>query len=312
MRRKKLIRIGLFARGLILAAATSGLIVSAHYIMAPPPPDRIDAAEMARAALLHPLAPGVTSWSNLRNQLRPIVSQSAILDTGSVQALWRRVRTFDVIKPTGDETSTRLTHAIQTELQRLGCYSGRSHGTWNTPTNIAMEAFLHGTGGRLQIAGPRFALLTLLQAGEYSASNSPCLNPSQQQRPRMAAIVVDNTVEQPDAMDSTSLSKDEIGSIGAGGKISAPIISLPAGLPVIVAPPPPITAAVADVGRTRTQAQVTKEVGREKSPANVSTTEFGVRRAKSDGPIAEGEPTLPPIRNGRPTQITTTTTRLRQ
>lgn len=72
------------------------------------------------------------------------------------------------------ETRRRLATEIQTELQRVGCYSGRVSGDWDTPTRRAMMAFNDHVNATLPVGEPDYVLLTLVRGHHAKACGAAC------------------------------------------------------------------------------------------------------------------------------------------
>jgi hypothetical protein len=72
------------------------------------------------------------------------------------------------------EARRRLATAIQTELQRVGCYSGLVSGDWDTPTRRAMKAFNDHVNASLPIGDPDYVLLTLVRGHHAKACGTAC------------------------------------------------------------------------------------------------------------------------------------------
>lgn len=68
----------------------------------------------------------------------------------------------------------RLAQAIQSELQRVGCYSGSIDGEWGAETRRAMKAFNDRVNATLPITQPDYILLTLLQGHAAKACGATC------------------------------------------------------------------------------------------------------------------------------------------
>ena len=67
-----------------------------------------------------------------------------------------------------------LATSIQSELRRVGCYSGDVDGVWNERTRVAMRAFNTSVHVNLGIDKPDYILLTLLQGHSSKACSRSC------------------------------------------------------------------------------------------------------------------------------------------
>ncbi len=67
-----------------------------------------------------------------------------------------------------------LTHTLQSELRRVGCYDGYINGDWTTLTRNAMKAFTDYVNARLPVDKPDIVLLSLIQGYEGKACRGSC------------------------------------------------------------------------------------------------------------------------------------------
>lgn len=67
-----------------------------------------------------------------------------------------------------------LTRLLQSELKRVGCYDGESHGVWSKSTRLAMKAFTERVNARLPVEKPDHILLALLQGHQGQACAVAC------------------------------------------------------------------------------------------------------------------------------------------
>lgn len=77
-------------------------------------------------------------------------------------------------KPGDDETRIQLTRDLQTELKRVGCYSGEVTGTWTPSSKRAMSTFMERVNASLPIDEPDYILLTLVQGHAAQACGAAC------------------------------------------------------------------------------------------------------------------------------------------
>lgn len=84
-------------------------------------------------------------------------------------------RTVAPFAPTSENDARhRLTRSIQTELHRVGCYSGAIDGDWGQASQRAMRDFNERINATLPIHQPDYILLTLLQGHAKLACGAPC------------------------------------------------------------------------------------------------------------------------------------------
>jgi peptidoglycan hydrolase-like protein with peptidoglycan-binding domain len=77
--------------------------------------------------------------------------------------------------PASDAQRARLVSALQSELRRVGCYSGPADGTWSAATQEAMRAFAGRVGARVPLAEPSHILETLVEGYQGVACEGPCV-----------------------------------------------------------------------------------------------------------------------------------------
>lgn len=68
------------------------------------------------------------------------------------------------LDPNNPDSRYKLVVDIQQHLKRVGCYWGRTNGSWNANTRDAMRSFTDRVNATLPIENPDYVLLTLLQA----------------------------------------------------------------------------------------------------------------------------------------------------
>ena len=174
---------GPFGVGLLLAALGTALPVAVHHVWAPPAPEAT--ATDFSTHLRHvrqSLASVFDHWlGDLRqpsaaSEAGEGALMSGFTAAGAGLAVITAPIPVDVDRTphSGAETSARLTRSIQAELQRVGCYGGRIHGTWDHPTRSAMLAFKGSIGSGLRITGPDYVLLTMLQGQSGVTCGRPC------------------------------------------------------------------------------------------------------------------------------------------
>ena len=174
---------GPFGLGLLLAALGTALPVAVHHVWAPPAPEATatDFTFHLRNAR-QSLASVAEHWLGDLRQPSPSndAGEGALMSgftaAGAGLAVISAPIPVDVDRtPRGSaDTSARLTRTIQAELQRVGCYGGRIHGTWDQPTRSAMLAFRDSVGLGLRVTGPDYVLLTVLQGQSGVACGRPC------------------------------------------------------------------------------------------------------------------------------------------
>ena len=174
---------GPFGLGLLLAALGTALPVAVHHVWAPPAPEATATdftSHLRHARQL--LASVAEHWLGDLRQPSPSndAGEGALMSgftaAGTGLAVISAPIPVDVDRtPLGSgDTSARLTRTIQLELQRVGCYGGRIHGTWDQPTRSAMLAFKNSVGLGLRVTGPDYVLLTVLQGQSGVNCGRPC------------------------------------------------------------------------------------------------------------------------------------------
>jgi hypothetical protein len=79
---------------------------------------------------------------------------------------------FETVTVSNDPAA--VARALQTELRRVGCYSGESTGIWSPQSRSAMKAFMDRVNASLPFDRPDFILLSLVRAHEGTACGAPC------------------------------------------------------------------------------------------------------------------------------------------
>ncbi len=176
---------GPFGTGLLVAGLATAACIGVHHMWAPPAPESaatdatsvLQSARLSVAATVEHVfgAPRQTmpSSESFDGSLKPgltaagaglaVISTPVPVDVGTYSGV------------SGVDASARLTRTIQAELQRVGCYTGRAHGTWDQSTRSAMLAFNDATRVKLRVSGPDWVLLTVLQGQSGPACARPCV-----------------------------------------------------------------------------------------------------------------------------------------
>lgn len=68
----------------------------------------------------------------------------------------------------------RLVRDLQTELRRVGCYSGRLDGSWGAGSKYAIRAFLQNLNSALPTDKPDHFMLSLLRSQQGVVCGKPC------------------------------------------------------------------------------------------------------------------------------------------
>ena len=68
----------------------------------------------------------------------------------------------------------RLVRDLQTELRRVGCYSGRLDGSWGAGSKYAIRAFLQNLNSALPTDQPDHFMLSLLRSQQGVVCGKPC------------------------------------------------------------------------------------------------------------------------------------------
>jgi hypothetical protein len=77
------------------------------------------------------------------------------------------------LAPTDPESRYKLVVDIQQQLKRVGCYWGRTNGSWNNSTRDAMRTFTSQTNAALPIDKPDYMLLSLLKSHGGRSCGAP-------------------------------------------------------------------------------------------------------------------------------------------
>jgi len=68
----------------------------------------------------------------------------------------------------------RLVRDLQTELRRVGCYSGKLDGSWGAGSKYAIRAFLQNLNSTLPTDQPDHFMLSLLRSQQGAVCGKPC------------------------------------------------------------------------------------------------------------------------------------------
>lgn len=159
--------------GVVLASASSGMRLAA--------PSGLDPAQLAA----RPTAPGMPEPSIIVGSLRPPVEDSTgaaltggALGTGVEDR--QRLRAEDaalyaslVEQGTFDPEPGALTASIQTELSRMGCYTGAVDGSWGNGSRGGVDAYFRQAGGQPVTREPEIALFRQIIAGAEVTCPAP-------------------------------------------------------------------------------------------------------------------------------------------
>jgi hypothetical protein len=78
------------------------------------------------------------------------------------------------LAPANPSSRYELIVEIQKQLKRVGCYWGRTDGSWGSSTKYAMQSFTERVNAALPIDDPDYLLLTLLQAQSGRTCDQQC------------------------------------------------------------------------------------------------------------------------------------------
>jgi hypothetical protein len=115
--------------------------------LAPALPPRSSTSERPANVL-----PGVTIKTGTQTPAAPVAAQSA------------------------PDVQRRLALSIQTELKRVGCYTGRLDGSWGDRSRRAMETFIERVNASLPTREPDVFLLSLIRGQNGNVCGQPCAN----------------------------------------------------------------------------------------------------------------------------------------
>jgi Putative peptidoglycan binding domain len=278
MRRKRLASIGFFARGLGISALIAGALMSAHHATAPPAPDWLPQHDerLRVASAEHPLASGAHAWASLQSLH---ANSPSVIRTESAATISYPSVTFpiDRARLSNDETTARLTHSIQSELQRFGCYRGRPHGSWDEPTHAAMTAFVRGIGSPMPVTGPQYAMLTLLQGRAHSGATSPCV--AQNVAPVRASTATTRTAATAPEIGPATVGAPDLAAAAPSRQEASAITPSPM---IIVAPPPAVS-----VGEAPSLPVVPKAAAQTPASSPISTAELKRGQLHLDRAVAD-------------------------
>jgi hypothetical protein len=102
---------------------------------------------------------------------RPVVDVTTIPPTahGDVEPTELTVRKVSSTRPADGDMRLALTHDLQRELKRVGCYDGEIDGHWGTGSRVAMKTFTERVNATLPVDEPDNILLALVQGQKGKA-----------------------------------------------------------------------------------------------------------------------------------------------
>ena len=114
-----------------------------------------------------------------------VVAAAVEADAQTAHNNWQTSVKVDALRPgttapvssavPGDRSARyELVRSLQTELKRLGCYSGDADGNWGGGSKRAMLVFMDRVNASLPVAQPDYIQLNLLQAQTASVCGRDC------------------------------------------------------------------------------------------------------------------------------------------
>jgi hypothetical protein len=168
MRRDTQVKTRAFGNGLVLAALPVVAFVGVDYLLAPPSDARSEPNPVA--AMIGTLGRTISDTGS-----RLIFSASDTAHASSVPfADSAESNEADAGFDGARSAKGKLVASIQTELMRVGCYTGATDGRWNDRTRSAMQAFNSSVRVNIDIENPDYILLTLVQGHNAKACAPAC------------------------------------------------------------------------------------------------------------------------------------------
>ena len=132
-----------------------------------------------------PLLSSPTALKPFAPAANTVVAAAVEADARTATNTWQTSVKVDALRPgttapvssaaPGDSNARyELVRSLQTELKRLGCYSGDTDGNWGGGSKRAMLVFMDRVNASLPVAQPDYIQLTLLQAQTASVCGRDC------------------------------------------------------------------------------------------------------------------------------------------
>ncbi len=181
-RRQRNAFLSTFSLGLCMAGLPAMAFVAAHYFWAPPAPEGTALSHSEQLiSFTQSVLPSASRWSQplidaadmTKGSIQP-VSTPAVTSRTEVVAVSRAPEIRASTTGAGKADLQKLTLNIQTELKRVGCFSGDPDGSWSDGTRRAMAAFNESVKVQFPLAAPDYILLTLLQGHNSKACTRAC------------------------------------------------------------------------------------------------------------------------------------------
>jgi hypothetical protein len=106
-------------------------------------------------------SPGI-SLTSLAHDNTPSVSHPAVV--GGWRTSASSEAAYKTSAPTDPDSRYRLVVDMQEQLKRVGCYYGRTDGSWGPGSKDAMQSFMERVNAALPSNEPDYVLLTLLKS----------------------------------------------------------------------------------------------------------------------------------------------------
>ncbi|MEQ1577213.1 MAG: peptidoglycan-binding domain-containing protein [Hyphomicrobium sp.] len=139
-------------------------------------PARVKLANSEPAVRDETTAPQATTVAEVAPSVAPPAAHSTAWQTSVSADAVRPGTTVPVSSavPGDGNARTQLIRDLQTELKRLGCYSGEADGSWGNGSKRALVAFMERINASLPVEQPDYIQLTLLQGQSAQMCGRDC------------------------------------------------------------------------------------------------------------------------------------------
>lgn len=217
---------------------------------APSPSDREEQIAavtriVARATILEPETvpaeePGlrrpIASPAAITTTLPPVQSPAPPLETAALAPVTVATPAPVAAPSQGADIQRRLAREIQSELKRVGCYTGRLDGTWGDRSRSAMITFMARVNAQLPTTEPDVFLLSLIKGQTETVCGPECGRNEVMRSGRCVArtVVAEARQDLPSEPFTAAPRTEPLpGRMSIGGPVQAPVAATQ---PVTVAP----------------------------------------------------------------------------
>jgi hypothetical protein len=153
-------------------------------------------------------APQEGSWATITEPIKTIAAEKPSAATN----------------PTSRKMQRQLARQIQSELKRVGCYTGKLDGSWGDRSRAAMSAFIEHVNAVLPTTEPDVILLSLVrgQQGEICGITCPPGKIATGGRCVARTVVATATPVAPLAATTRQFSAPPPGRMAVGGPVALP------------------------------------------------------------------------------------------